>query len=67
MEVEDLHPLRFQHITDILPPLKCFQFCGCLRKKKSLREAMRFAVITELREEYEPLKGVIPVIPKNEE
>jgi len=28
---------------------------------------MRMAIINELREEYEPAKGVIPFIPKNEE
>lgn len=66
MEVEDMHPLRTEHITDVLPPLKCFNLCGCLRKKKDFRDAMRTAIINELREAYEPRKGDIPVIPTNE-
>jgi hypothetical protein len=67
MDVEDLHPIRSEHITDVIPPLKCFQFCGCLRKKKNFRDAMRAAIVSELREEYEPRKGEIPVIPANEQ
>jgi len=67
MEVEDMHPLRTEHITDIVPPLKCFNVCGCLVKKKNFRDAMRVAIIEELRENMEPMKGAGPFIPKNEE
>jgi hypothetical protein len=24
MEVEDVHPFRRKHITDVIPPLRCF-------------------------------------------
>ena len=67
MEVEDIHPFRRKHITEVIPFLKVFQIIGCCKKKKDLRYAMRLAIINELRENYEPAKGVIPIIPKNEE
>jgi hypothetical protein len=66
MEIEDVHPLRRKHITDVIPPLRCFQKCGCLKKKKSLRETLREIIVEELRENYEPAKGEIPFIPENE-
>jgi hypothetical protein len=66
MEIEDVHPLREKHVTDILPPMKCFQLCGCFKKKKSLRDALRVALVNELRDNFEPLKGVMPNIPENE-
>jgi len=67
MEVEDIHPFRRIHISEIVPPLKIFRFLGCCKPKKDLRYAMRQAIINELRENFEPAKGKIPIIPKNEE
>lgn len=65
MEIEDEHPLRKLSITDVIPPLKIFQTIGCCKKKKDLRYAMRQAIIDELRENFEPNKGKIPIIPLN--
>jgi len=67
MEVEDVHPFRRKHITDIIPILRCFQWCGCLRKKKDLRSALRTAIINEMCENFEPKKGIMPKIPENEQ
>jgi len=65
MEVEDMHPLRRKHITDIIPTLKCFQFCGCLKKKKDFRVLLREAIVNELCTKYHP-EHPVPVIPENE-
>lgn len=67
MEVEDIHPFRRTHISDVIPPLKVFHYVGCCKKKKDLRYAMRRAIIDELRLNHEPAKGLIPFIPLNEE
>jgi len=67
MEVEDIHPFKTEHIADVIPVLRVFRYLGCCKKKKDFKYAMRHAIIAELREEFEPNKGKLPVIPENEE
>jgi hypothetical protein len=50
-----------------MPFLRCFNKCGCLKKKKDLRAALRAAIIDDLRQNFEPGKGEWPKIPRNEQ
>ena len=73
MEVEDIHPFRSVHFTDVLPFLKVFHYVGGCKKKPDLRYAMKRAIIDELRENILPKMEnketgqMYPIIPKNEE